>query len=358
MQINIIHDIHQLDISAAVWNRAVLKSETNTIFQTFEWVRAWWKVYGRHNRLFVIAVYDHKDLIGIAPLMIANDNSNSRTLTFIGNAKADYLDFIAADRIKEVLQKVFDAIFMHRKEWDIISLPNIPEYSSTAEAIKDFCRDRRERILYNDTIICPALLIKGNEQAVAQLSRKKSLRRKFNYLNKNGALRVFQITDEKEALAYLPEFYSQHIERWNNTKFPSLFLQEKNREFYQELMSSLISRGSLLFTVVEFNGCPAAFHFGFQYNGKVIWYKPSFDIQMARYSPGKVLIKHLIEYSMENGIHELDFAVGDEAFKRSYANIVRKNCCIKIYKDTSKYLADYSMFHAKRLLKRTGVFNK
>jgi CelD/BcsL family acetyltransferase involved in cellulose biosynthesis len=110
--------------------------------------------------------------------------------------------------------------------------------------------------------------------------------------------------------------------------------------------------------VVEFNDHPIAFHYGFLYNSRLIWYKPSFDINYSKCSPGKVLIKYLIEYAINNGVDELDFTVGDEKFKSHFANEKKKNVQIKIYKSASHFYIDLAKHHAKRVFRKTVGFNK
>ena len=61
--------------------------------------------------------------------------------------------------------------------------------------------------------------------------------------------------------------------------------------FYEALAEPLHARGWLQFSVVEFNGAPIAFHFGFDYFDCVTWYKPSFEVRYAEHSPGLLLTR-------------------------------------------------------------------
>jgi CelD/BcsL family acetyltransferase involved in cellulose biosynthesis len=79
------------------------------------------------------------------------------------------------------------------------------------------------------------------------------------------------------------------------------------------------------------DGAPLAFHFGFDYAGSVIWYKPSFEIRHAARSPGLLLIRNMIQDALERKRHELDFTIGDEQFKDRFANAERVNLNVAIY---------------------------
>jgi CelD/BcsL family acetyltransferase involved in cellulose biosynthesis len=103
------------------------------------------------------------------------------------------------------------------------------------------------------------------------------------------------------------------------TDSPSLFGEPAQRLFYRRLCERLSASGWLRFTRLCWQGRPIAFHFGFLYSGNFLWYKPSFDILLARHSPGEVLIRQLLLLALEEGAHTFDFGLGNEAFKQRFA---------------------------------------
>ena len=335
MQTRIITRREEMNVGREEWNLLLSGCETNTIFQTYEWVWTWWTVFGHRYSLFLVEVRDADGLLALAPLML-DGSGRKRSLRFIGEENSDYCDFIAGERKQEALTAIFDAIASWKK-WDVFQLKNVPESSSTVAAVREFCGRTGKRFLETKGVSCPTLIIKGHEDHARRVSRKKTILRRQNYLMKNGGLKVFHLETVDEAIRYFDLFVAQHIRRWSATSSPSLFLKHGNRDFYLDLVKTLLPRGLLLFTVLEYKGRPIAFHFGFDYGSKVLWYKPSFDPDYGRLSPGTVLLKHLIEYCLEQGRQELDFTIGDEPFKRKFANCVRKNGHIRIYTRQSVY---------------------
>ena len=75
---------------------------------------------------------------------------------------------------------------------------------------------------------------------------------------------------------------------------------------------------------VEWNGQPLAFHFGMNYRGSYLWYKPSFAIELARHSPGEVLLRQLLLTAIEENARVFDFGIGDEAFKYRFATEINR----------------------------------
>ena len=150
---------------------------------------------------------------------------------------------------------------------------------------------------------------------------------------------------------YLQIFFDQHIARWEDSNTPSLFLDNNNRLFYDELTKELSGNNWLIFTVIKSKDIPISFHFGFDYNNKIIWYKPSFEISLSKHSPGEVLLKGLLEFAIRNNKDELDFTVGNESFKMRFSNELRKNYNLRIFKHRIDFFIPNVIYVSKRFLK-------
>ncbi len=350
-QIEIVSSIEQAGVSGAEWNQLAARNETSTVFQTYEWFSSWWKVFGAQNTLFLVKAYSSGELCAIAPLMISRADG-VRTLRFVGDEKADYCDFLIRGQKELSLKRIFDELTARRDAWDVILLRNIPEASSTKDILKNLNAGSGLNIIARQ-IVCPALVIRGHEEEAAITLRKETFRRRHNYFIKRGALEFRNIMDQAEALGCLDAFFDQHVNRRSAVGERSLFADPCNRDFYACLTKSMLAKGWLLFSVLEFNGKKIAFHFGFDYGSKVIWYKPSFDIEFHRHSPGKVLLRYLIKYAIENGRDEFDFTLGDEEFKRRFANRIRRNFQLEFYKSKSRYLYELSKNALRSTIART-----
>lgn len=328
-------------LDEAAWNALTSLSETNTIFQTYQWVKSWLNAFGSQYEQLIISVVASSGVVGIAPLVIENRSDGERTVKFLGDGKADYCDFIATGDKSKVLEAIFDALFVAAEPWHVIELNNIPAESSTIELVQAVCHRSDYRILVREQFQCPTLLISGHEDKAIEIFNKAGLRRRQRYFEKNGSLAFKDLTGTA-VIPYLDRFFDQHVARWAGSKTPSLFLDERNRTFYREIAGAMADKGGLLLSVIEFNGQPIAIHCGFDYNGKLLWYKPSFDVAYAKHSPGLVLIRHLIGYAITQGRDELDFTIGDEAFKSRFTNKVRKTVSLTIYRNPGRYYYENS----------------
>ncbi|RMG55987.1 MAG: GNAT family N-acetyltransferase [Acidobacteria bacterium] len=315
------------------WNALVGRSHTQTVFQTYEWHASWWKTLGSGRQPLVLLVEEGRELRGIAPLMWSERRlwgRQRKIIEFIGAGSSDYCDFIVDRDHPEALPLLVQWLSEHAGEWDVLHLSDIPNTTPTLSLLpRLFCSygyltDVRK--LYE----APTRLL-GDPVADKQCVKKKSLRRHYNYFRRRGRLDVKHCRTEEEICQYLDLFFQQHIERRALTDVPSQFLNERQRAFYRTLVRELAPTGWLLFSVVLFNDIPLAFHFGFEFGDRLVWYKPTFNVRYAKHSPGEVLIKYLLEYAIERQMAEFDFTIGEESFKYRFANHVRYNYAIHVF---------------------------
>lgn len=331
------------------WNELAGTSATNTIFQTFQWHAAWWRSYGAGYKSCIFAGLDRGRLVGIAPLMI----SSKGRVSFIGDGRSDFHDVIVDEPHKAAfLDAVFSLLQGRRKEWDSLAFTNIPDSSSTVPTAIALCRKYGLFPLVQRDVVNHVLVVAGDPDQARAIMDKPDLRRRTNYFLRTGILKYSLIADWSAAERCLPVFFEQHRKRWQRNRSLSIFDLPTNRQFYLELLKKLLPCSWLHWSMLEFDGKPIAFNFGFDYNGVLTWYKPSFDVAIANRSPGKVLLRHLIGYALEHGRQELDFTVGDELFKQRYKNRTRKNTNIVIFRKQSTYYRILAMKKVRDAVRR------
>jgi CelD/BcsL family acetyltransferase involved in cellulose biosynthesis len=222
------------------------------------------------------------------------------------------------------VEKILEYLVKGKDGWDSIELLNIPEYSKTLNIMSQVCKNMRKKFEISRDMVCPSLRIEGDLEFAKSCLKKKSTARHYNYFKKNGELIYMRLSTDEEIESHLEPFFEQHIKRRDLAEESSLFLIPNRKAFYRYLVR-FMPRDWIHFTVLTFNGVPIAYHFGFSYGNKLTWYKPSFDVSYANHSPGETLLFFLIKESIENGARELDFTIGDEAFKRRFSNLIRYN---------------------------------
>ena len=333
-----IDTIDQITPLKSEWNSLLKKSETNIIFLTFEWIISWWKCFGKEKELFILLVKDNEKLVGIAPLMITTLNLGIKIkkIEFIGTPLSNYCDFIISEKCedkRDVLRSIYDYLLKEKDSWDIISLKEIPEVSSTLTISEEILKSSNVLFSIFPDNISPIIIFEESERKeIEKKLNKKDIKRKLRGLNREGILGYNHCKDKNEAEMLLNIFFQQHIKRWKSTSTPSMFEDEKYKAFYHELTKSLLPKKWVDISVLRFNGGVIATQFGFTYNNKYEGYTHTYDKTYAKYSPGVILLMLNIENYLSKNFREFDLGRGDDPYKFRFSNIIKKNYKISIYK--------------------------
>lgn len=296
--------------------KELLCAHSKVVFLTWHWQRAWWECFGC-GQLLLIAAMRENQIVAIAPLF-----AEEGMVFFVGSGGSDYLDFIGDVSDPDVLMTLLETARSTVPNFVGFRFYLVPDSSPTGRRLQEAAARLNLECYDEGDLPAPALDLATSPEIALAATRKKSLLRHERYFEREGSLEVVHLTNGEEILPHLDEFFDQHVARWTATPYPSLFCDTTQREFYRHLTQVAGNTGWLRFCRINWNGRPIAFHFGFCYQGSYLWYKPSFDIHLARYSPGEVLLRQLLLAAIDEGAHTFDFGLGDEPFKRRFATNV------------------------------------
>ena len=298
----------------AEWERVLATGQSDVVFLTWQWQSAWWKTFGRGELLLIAAERDG-EVVALAPLF-----TEAGMVYFVGSGGSDYLDFIGDISEPEILDALLNEARRRVRDFTGFVFYHVPDNSETGGRLQESASRLGLKIFEEGSQQAPALEMTGTNAIDA--ANKKSLVRHEKFFTRDGALKVSHLTRSEEILPHLDEFFAQHRERWAAMPYPSLFGDEAQQQFYRVLTTTAAEAGWLRFTLLEWQGRSIAFHFGFAYRGSFMWYKPTFAIDLARHSPGEVLLRQLLLAAIAEGAHTFDFGLGDEAFKSRFATRV------------------------------------
>ncbi len=319
------------------------QDRTPSVFQSFEFNQAWVETYAPKSELIVLGVLDNGQLIGIAPLILCDKKLPfpGKALRFIGGANfaSDFCAFILhADRSKadRACQAIANWIAANQNLWDELDFVNMLENSQETLALEAAFEATRIKHVKRPLYEAPTILL-GDPERDKLLVNKKSLKRHFNWFKNQGTLEFKHLENASDIEASLAEFFGQHVKRRSSAETASLFLNPENQRFYRRLVELASPLGWIRFFRVTSKGVAIAYHFGFEHGGRYYWYKPSFNVNYLKKSPGEVLLKTLLEYSIDKKLREFDFTAGGEAFKYRFANHSRKLYQLKAFTNLARY---------------------
>ncbi len=150
--------------------------------------------------------------------------------------------------------------------------------------------------------------------ATLRSSHRKNVRRQIRQADAQGGLEFgnFEQCDVSEALALLFEF---HQKQWDNRAGQLTLGNSVLQGFIKGLAKAAASEGIIDFTYTKVGGEYRSLHFGFRHNNILFWYKPCYNLDFKRYSPGLVHLAKLVEREIALGTEYIDFGYGDESYK-------------------------------------------
>lgn len=300
------------------WTELLFAYPNGTIFQTFGWVRSWYESYGEDKDIRIILGFE-KDKIGlIVPLYLDQKAKYKRlykTYRFLGDIRADYLSIIYEDHracqwadLLEYMQKTLGASSIYK----FFRTPTV-----------NYNENSFFKYLNEHTISC-----KSDPQNCYGIDfnnplpklRNKTLKYSEKKLSQMGKLNYWICPDEITLMDRIDTFFESHIRRWQQTSTPSLFNNKQNIDFYKYLVRILFKHGFIHYSELQLNGRQIAAHFGFIYQDRFYYYKPTYDIDLQKYSPGTLLMMDLIEDMKRRKITYFDFLRGKEGYKLKFSN--------------------------------------
>ena len=305
------------ECNADEWASLLLQGETKSVFLTLPWQKAWWQTFGR-GQLLLISIEMENKQVAIASLF-----ADSGMVFFVGSGGSDYLDFIGDTSQPQILRNILEMARDCTENFLGFRFYHVPDGSKTGQRLAQVAKEMEFDCFDEGELPAPRLRFSDWPPSERPPAEKKSLVRHDRSLRSKGSFQIRHLQRVEDICPFLSTFFEQHIARWSTTPYPSLFLDPLQRHYYTCLTNLAAASGCLRFTSVQVDDQPVAFHFGTCFDGTFLWYKPSFDVNWAAYSPGEVLLRHLILYAEEIGAHTFDFGLGDEAFKQRFATEVR-----------------------------------
>lgn len=318
------------------WDQTLEKSSTNIIFLTFDWITTWCKIYSEEGKPFVLLISDDEELIGIAPLTVVSSQIfgiRMKKIKFIGWNYLTYKDFIVSRKREECLNLIFSYLRDNSHLWDGIELFNIPKDSPNFNLVQKSCLTLDYLCHIEKGLSSPYIAL-NNDWNDYWKNRGKATREntviKIRRLKKRGVLHYGVCKDINTFNKVIPVFFTQHIKRWFRNGWISKYKKAKDRDFMLAIGKIFLNKRYLQFSFLELNDKVLATCYGFKYNDKVYYYSPTFNLEYAKYSPGRVLLYYMIENAFNENIREIDLLFGEDSYKLHWTREIRNNYQIQI----------------------------
>jgi CelD/BcsL family acetyltransferase involved in cellulose biosynthesis len=296
------------------WERLLPRGDLHVGHLTWHFQRAWWESLGRGELLLIAAERDG-EVVALAPFY-----AESGMISFAGTCfEFDYLDFVGDVSDSAVLDSLLLAALECVPNFRGFRLHFVSDRSRTGEYLQAAAARIGLSCYDEEDMLAPEIDLVTHRDAVMAYANRKSALKLERYFSRQGALEVHHLRDGEEILPHLPDFFRQHLARYATAENPSRFHYVKARRLFERLSVVAAETGWLRFIRIDWEGRPIAFQYGHAYGGRYFYGPSCFDPNLARRSPGKVLLRHLLLAAIEEGAHTLDFGTGHQLFKLALA---------------------------------------
>ena len=325
---------------APQWDALLATSHMDIPYLRYGFLSTWWYTRGggewepQTSYLRIVLARNQDHLVGIAPLFEAPDGDGQSVLHLIGAVEvADYLDLICKiEDLPEFIPGLLVFLASHSLTQGIsLNLVNILEHSASLPLLHTSASALGWQVQQERLQPCPQVFLPVDwESYLAGLDKKQrhEIRRKMRRLeNAEVSSHWLTVTDKSDLEMRMGQF----LQMMSQDPSKQSFLTPAMRQFFSEVSATLNEFGFLHFSFLEINGQSAASYFCLQY-GKVLWvYNSAWEAAYSEFSPGWVLLGHLVQWAIENEFEAIDFMRGNEAYKYKFGGVDRFVTRISLY---------------------------
>jgi len=357
-RVEVLRDMAEAENS---WRKFETAGYLSTPYQRFELLSAWQQTIGRDEGAtpFVVIAYDAEDQpLMLLPLTV-NREHGARVARFIGGKHPTFnmamwqRDFIETATPTDV-ETILAAIHDQPEHVDVLALAQQPErWRGIANPIAAFAGQL-------STNPCPLMtMVPGckPEDRISTSTRRR-LRNKERKLQSLPGYRYVVATTDEEINRLLDAFFVIKPQRMALSKLPDIFSDPATVAFVREACLAKLADGSRAIQVhalecdtevISIFACVAdGERFSTMFNTYTI-------SENARYSPGLILLRYMIDHFAERGYNSVDFGVGSDEYKLTFCK--EDEPLIDAYIPLTALgklsaIGMSSLTHAKRLVKQ------
>jgi CelD/BcsL family acetyltransferase involved in cellulose biosynthesis len=322
-----INDIEELSRYRLLWNSLFAATPEATFFLTYDWLETNWRHFGQDHKLRVLIVIASGEPIGILPLCVRKEKyrlSTVRVLTYPLDNWSTWFGPIGPNPAATMMAAM-QHIRRTPRDWDMIELRWVPGNAAQGCRVARAMRvagmlSEKESFQSTSIVDIPGSwdeFLKGKSQ---------SLRRQFR-----RTLRDLVENDQAKYVRHRPaaakdgdgdprwDLYEmcEEVARksWQaNVTHGNTLTHNRVRDYFRETHAAAARLGMLDVNLLLVDGRPAAFLYGYHYDGNVAALRTGFDA--AHSGIGSALMLKTLEDSCHRGDQTIDFGPGEREHKR------------------------------------------
>lgn len=317
-----LHIHRSLEAARESW-LAVEPHAAATPFQSYAWANAWTgadRSRGAAEPLIVTGSERGRPRF-VLPFAV-EQHRGARRLVWLGQKLADYAGPLMMPRdlaalTRQDVEDFLDRLYRRAPVFDYAYLSKQPERLGDIEnpfarcaAVPFTCAAHHARLVGSfDEFL----------RATRSAKTLSSLRSKEKKLARRGEVAFDCVTDPQEQSDFINLLLGWKTSQLEARGDRVPFRLPEARDFFQRLARLSDPAGSVRLYALKLDAVPIALALCLVGNGRMIYYVPAYASgEIARLSPGAIMLNALIRRSIEEGLQVFDFANGDEGYKTQW----------------------------------------
>jgi len=314
----IVRTAERLAAVGPAWTDLWTRSDA-LVFQSHPWISAWWaSVPDRERRaLAIVLAWRGDTLVGVLPLATVR-RKGFRVLEWAAKDCSDFGDAVLADRTNAGLVRRMWQQASRAGGFDLAYLNRLLPDAAARALLTSISGSTRLRLNHRDEANWRVRGPWPTGQAWFDAQSKKTrqnYRRGQKSMGEHGPL-TFRLLGPEEPLDRVLDTLTQFKRAWLAThNLPSTAFYDEGSQALPAMVRVLQETGLLHAFVLECGGALVAVSINFVQAGTMMAFVTTYDPAFERGSPGMVLMMDYIMWSIDRGLHTVDFLCGDEGFK-------------------------------------------
>lgn len=348
------------------WNRL----SRGVPFRAWQWLGTWWRHYGDSTEsrrqaaeLYTLCVYDHEELIGLAPWYVRTFPLHGRVVQFLGSGPVctEYQTVLCKPGWESrVAHELAQWLTTHAGQtgpdgWDQLELGAIDAGSSMMRSLSEALGTRGALVHCRPGQSCWRLELPSSwEEYIATLSKshRKELRACRRRYFDTGRAVLHTVADPQQLARAMALLIDLHQRRRRSLGDTGCFASPRFTAFHQDVSAQLLDCGRLRLHWLELDGKPVAAEYHFHGDEGLIYaYQSGIEVAALEHGPGRLATLAILRAAIAEGFRGFDLLRGDEPYKAHWRARPRPTVEIRVFPGTPTDHVRYGVRVAGELIR-------